>query len=211
VLRLFWMILLGVFGAISNALAADCVIVGDNAVYRIAECIENQTSLPAIQRFIGSNYAIVTNRKDGKILAVFLAETNRNSDDSNHQDQESADQSPLPQPAEQFQSIEFPAPIPLSSADQTLNDLWSQEVIPAQFMVSFGEYQVLYDLGEGDTITGVLERERPNLLDLLDRQKQAILEQSTESSEKSLQMIEKGRSDLLNNDVVLKSVSVLQQ
>ena len=78
-------------------------------------------------------------------------------------------------------------------------------------MVSFGEYQVLYDLGEGDTITGVLERERPNLLDLLDRQKQAILEQSTESSEKSLQMIEKGRSDLLNNDVVLKSVSVLQQ
>ncbi len=207
----FWMMVFGVFGAVGNALAADCVIVGDNAVYRIAECIENQTSLPTIQRFLGSNYAIVTNRKDGKILAVFLAETSSKTNDVHHQDQEIANQPPLPQPAEQFQSIDFPAPIPLSSADQTLNDLWSQEVIPAQFMISFGEYQVLYDLGDGDTITGVLEREMPNLLDLLNRQKQAILEQPTESSEKSLQMVEKGRSDLLNNDVVLKSVSVLQQ
>jgi len=216
-----WILLFGVFGMIGNALAADCIIVGDSAVYRIAECIENQTNLPAIQRFLDSNYAIITDRKDGKILAVFLAETNRpwraspsasrKTDNADHQDQETAEQSPLPQPAEQYKSIEFPFPILLSSADRTLNDLRSQRVMPTQFMVSFGEYQVLYDLGEGDTIAGVMDREKHNLLDLLDRQKQAIIEQPSESAEKSLQMVEKGRNDLLNGDMVLKSVFVLQQ
>jgi len=206
---IFGALLFFIFRA-TRVFAADCIIVGAESSYRIPDCVEN-SSIIAIQKILGSNYAIITDRKYGKILAVFLAETSRKSDDANHQSQESADQPPLPQPAEQYQSIEFPFPISLSSAEQTLNDLRSQSVMPAQFMVSFGEYQVLYDLDERDTITSVLEKEKSNLLNLLDRQKQAILEQPSESAEKSLQMVEQGRSDLLNNDVILKSVSVLQQ
>ena len=211
---------LGVLAVSPNSFAADCFIVGDEPIYRVSDCIDDYPAAQTLQKIFGSNYALVTDRKNGSILAVFLAdgkslpnqptEVNERFEDST-QNADLIDQPAAFQPLEERRNISFPSPVPISDSDQMLDSIRSEGEIPAQFIISFGNYQVLYDLNEEETIISVLEREKPNLLDLLERQRQAVLEQPSEFSEKTLRMVEQGRNDLLNEDIILKSVLVLQQ
>ena len=203
-----------IFGA-TQAIAADCIIVGGESSYRIPDCIAN-SPITAVQKFLGSNYAIITDRKDGKILAVFLAEMSSKakitSDPKNGE--ENQDFSEIPPPSgeiERFKSIAFSKPISISDAENTLNELKSDGQIPARLIFAAGDYLMVYDLADGETIAEVFKREKPKLLDLLDQQQQAVLERSPpEFTQKSLQMIEQGRNALLNGEVALTAIDVLQ-
>lgn len=203
-----------IFGA-TQVLAADCIIVGGESSYRIPDCIDIQSST-AIQKFLGSNYAIITDRKDGKILAVFLAEYGSNPEivSGTKNDEEDMDFSEIPSPngeIERFKSIAFSKPISISDAESALNDLKSDGQIPARFILAAGDYLMAYDLADGETISDVFEREKPNLLDLLDHQQKAVSERSPpEFTQKSLQMIERGRNALLNGDISLTAIEILQ-
>jgi len=203
-----------IFGA-TQALAADCIIVGGESSYRIPDCLEN-SSIAAVQKVLGSNYAIITDRKDGKILAVFLAENGSNPEivSVTKDDEDNQDFSEIPSPSgeiERLKSIAFPRPISISDAESALNDLKSDGQIPARFILAAGDYLMAYDLADGETISDVFEREKPNLLDLLDQQQNAVFEHSSlEFTQKSLQMIEQGRNALLNGDVSLTAIEILQ-
>ena len=205
-----------VFTAISSrALAADCIIVGAESSYRIPDCIEN-FPITAIQKILESNYAIITDRKDGKIFAVFLAEHGSKPEIVSvaKDNEENQDFSEIPSPSgeiERLKSIAFPRPISISDAESALNDLKSDGQIPARFILAAGDYLMAYDLADGETISDVFEREKPNLLDLLDQQQNAVFEHSSlEFTQKSLQMIEQGRNALLNGDVSLTAIEILQ-
>lgn len=203
-----------IFGA-TQAIAADCIIVGGESSYRIPDCIDTQPTA-AIQKFLGSNYAIITDRKDGKILAVFLAEIGSKSEivSASKDGEEDIDFSIVPSPSgeiERFKSIAFSEPISISDAENTLDNLKSYGQIPVRFILAAGDYLMAYDLADGETIAEVLERETPNLLDLLDQQQKAVSERSPpELTQKSLQMIEQGRNALLNGDVSLTAIEILQ-
>lgn len=199
----------------TQALAADCIIVGTETSYRIPDCIDTQPTA-AIQKFLGSNYAIITDRKDGKILAVFLAEIGSKSEivSDAKNDEDDTDFSTAPSPSgevERYKSIAFSEPISIFDAENTLDNLKSDGQIPARFIFAAGDYLMAYDLADGETIAEVLERETPNLLDLLDQQQKAVSERSPpELTQKNLQMIEQGRNALLNGDISLTAIEILQ-
>ena len=203
-----------IFGA-TQALAADCIIVGGESSYRIPDCLEN-SSIAAVQKVLGSNYAIITDRKDGKILAVFLAEHGSKPEivSVTKDDEDNQDFSEIPLPngeIKSFKSIAFSEPVLISDAENTLTDLKSSGQIPARFILAAGEYLMAYDLADGETIADIFEREKPNLLDLLDQQQKAVFDRSPpEFTQKSLQMIERGRNALLNGEIVVTAIDVLQ-
>lgn len=197
-----------IFGA-TQALAADCIIVGGESSYRIPDCIAN-SPITAVQKFLGSNYAIITDRKDGKILAVIIAEMNNDSDDQDASAKPS-DSAPIPQPLQEHQSINFPAPIPLSSADQAINELRSNGKALIKFTVAVGQFHRLYDINNDESVADVLRREEQNLLEFLEDQKRAAVESMpSEFLQRSLQVIEESRNALLDGNVVLTAVDVLQ-
>ncbi|TAN58325.1 hypothetical protein EPN15_01450 [Patescibacteria group bacterium] len=204
----FWMMVFGVFGAVGNALAADCVIVGDNAVYRIAECIENQTSLPAIQRFLGSNYAIVTDRKDGKILAVFLAEHGSKPEiisvsKENEENQDFSEPEQLPS-----NRIIFNDPVLIENINSAISHS-STEIISITIVV--GDQEITLERKDGEAVEEALHRGLADSFRALRAYREELLNDGYGDDDPTVQLLKKSETSVERGLIGVRGLTVKEE
>lgn len=112
------------------------------------------------------------------------------------------------QASDSRRDISFPDSILIGFADQEINDIKDKGENPKQFIISFGDYQMLYDLQGNETIASVIEREKPHLLVMMEKNRSIALGYPEPDKEKNLIMIDRGLNALLQGEISLSAIIV---
>lgn len=112
------------------------------------------------------------------------------------------------QASDSRRDISFPDPVLVVFADQAINDIKAKGENPKQFIISFGDYQMLYDLQENETIASFIEREKPHLLVMMEQNRSMALSYPEPDKEKNLIMIDRGLNALLQGEINLSAIIV---